>query len=68
LLTVLPHDRCRRFEPNADPAALVKEGTFSGNSPNNVLSRQNRCHYVANSGAKPSNEPFVRPNARFSPP
>jgi hypothetical protein len=30
--------------PDADPAPLVDKGTFSGNSPNDILSSQNRWH------------------------
>src|ERR1700730_8993171 len=47
LLTILPDTRRRRFEPDPDAATLLNVGTFRGNPPNNVLSRQNRCHYVA---------------------
>jgi hypothetical protein len=61
LLAVLPHERCRRFEADTDPAALVDVGTFSGNAPNNVLSRQNRCHNAAKSSYKGSNEPDIPP-------
>jgi hypothetical protein len=45
LLSILPHDRRRRFQANADPTPLVHKDTFSGNPANDILSRQNRWHY-----------------------
>jgi hypothetical protein len=67
LLAILPDNRRNGFETNTHPAKLVDVRTFGRNPPYNILSRQNRCHYVANSGAKrSSNEPFVRPDPRFS--
>ena len=47
LLTILPYDRRRRFQANANPAPLVHIGTFSGNPPNDILSRQDRWHLRA---------------------
>jgi hypothetical protein len=47
LLAVLPHDRCGRFKPNADAAALVDVSALSGNSTDDILSGQYRCHIVA---------------------
>src|ERR1700757_4701876 len=47
LLAVLPHDRCGRFKPNADAAALVDVSALSGNSTDDILSGQYRCHVAA---------------------
>jgi hypothetical protein len=47
LLAVLPHDRCGRFNPNADAAALVDIGALGGNSTDDILGGQYRCHVVA---------------------
>jgi hypothetical protein len=47
LLAVLPHDRCGRFKPNADAAALVDVSALSGNSTDDILSGQYRCHIAA---------------------
>jgi hypothetical protein len=40
LLSVLPHDRGRRLQPNADLAALVDIGALGGNSPDDVFGGQ----------------------------
>jgi hypothetical protein len=45
LLAVLPHDRCGRFNPNADAAALVDISALGGNSTDDI-GGQYRC-YVA---------------------
>jgi hypothetical protein len=63
LLTVLLHDRRRRFQPDPDPAALVNVRTFDGNPPNNVLCGQNRCHNAATSGYKGFNGPDMVPKS-----
>jgi hypothetical protein len=47
LLTVLPHDRCGRFKPNADAAALVDISALGGNSTDDILGGQCRCHVAA---------------------
>jgi hypothetical protein len=44
LLAVLPHDRCGRFKPNADAAALIDISALGGNSTDDVLGGQYRCH------------------------
>jgi hypothetical protein len=44
LLSVLPHDRSRRFEPDTDAATLVDIGALGGNAPDDILGRQYRCH------------------------
>jgi hypothetical protein len=44
LLAVLPHDRCGRFKPNADAAALVDKGALGGNAPDDILGGHYRCH------------------------
>jgi hypothetical protein len=47
LLAVLPHDRCGRFKPNADATALVDISALGGNSTDDILSGQYRCHLAA---------------------
>jgi hypothetical protein len=37
LFSVLAHDRRGRLKANADGAALVDEGTFGGNAPDDIL-------------------------------
>ena len=44
LLAVLPHDRCGRFKPDADTAALVEISALGGNSTDDILGGQYRCH------------------------
>jgi hypothetical protein len=44
LFSVLPRDRGGRFQANADSAALVDEGTLSGNPPDDILGGQYRRH------------------------
>jgi hypothetical protein len=44
LLPVPPYDRSRRFQTNADGAALVDEGTFGGDPPDDILGGQYRRH------------------------
>jgi hypothetical protein len=39
----LPHDRRRRFKPNADAAAFVDISALGGNSPDNIF-RSYRSH------------------------
>ena len=39
-----PHDRGRRFEPDADAPTLVDIGALGGNAPDDILSGQYRCH------------------------
>ena len=47
MLAVLPHDRCGRFKPNADAAALVDISALGGNSTDDILGGQYRCHVAA---------------------
>jgi len=44
LVSVLPHDRGGRFEPNADGAALIDKDTLGGNAPDDILGGQYRRH------------------------
>jgi hypothetical protein len=44
LLSVPPHDRGRRLEPDANAATLIDICTFDGNAPYNILGGQYRCH------------------------
>jgi len=45
LLSVLPYDCGRRFEPDADAATLVDIGALGGNTPDDILGGQYRCHW-----------------------
>jgi hypothetical protein len=44
LLAVLPQDRCGRFKPNADAAALVEISALGGYSTDDILGGQYRRH------------------------
>jgi hypothetical protein len=44
LLSIPPHDRGGRFQPNADAATLVDVRTLSRNTPDDILGGQYRCH------------------------
>ena len=44
LVSVLPHDRDGRFEPNADGAALIDKDTLGSNAPDDILGGQYRRH------------------------
>jgi hypothetical protein len=44
LLSVPPHDRGRRLQPNADAATLVDIRTFGGDAPDDIFGGQYRCH------------------------
>jgi hypothetical protein len=44
LLSVLPYDRRRRFQTNADAAAFVDIRALGGNAPDDILGGQYRCH------------------------
>jgi hypothetical protein len=37
LLSIPPHDRRRRLEPDADAATLVDIGALGGNAPDDIL-------------------------------
>jgi hypothetical protein len=43
----MPHDRCGRFKPNADAAALVDISALGGNSTDDILGGQYRRHVAA---------------------
>jgi hypothetical protein len=43
----LPHNRCGRFKPNANATALVDISALGGNSTDDVLGGQYRCHVAA---------------------
>jgi hypothetical protein len=59
LLAVLPHDRCGRFNPNADAAARVYICALGGNSTDDILGGQYRCHVAATlTGTLPSHAIF----------
>jgi hypothetical protein len=44
LVSVLPHNRSGRLQPNTDGAALVDKGTFGGNAPDDFFWGQYRRH------------------------
>ena len=44
LLPVSPHDRRRRFQPNADAAAMIDTGAFGGNAPDDIFGGQYPRH------------------------
>jgi hypothetical protein len=58
LVSVLPHDRGLRFQPEADAAALVDKGTLGGNAPDDILGGQYR---------RRPNTTFRRPRGLRSP-
>ena len=47
LVAVLPHDRCGGFKPNDDAAALIDISALGGNSTDDILGGQYRCHVAA---------------------
>jgi hypothetical protein len=47
LLIVLPHDRGRRLQPNADTAALIDKSALGGDPPNDIFSSQYPRHFAA---------------------
>jgi hypothetical protein len=47
LLSVPPHDRGRRLQPDADAASLIDISALGGNAPDDILSGQYRCHSVS---------------------
>jgi hypothetical protein len=49
LLAILPHDRRRRFEPDADRAVLINERALGGNSLDEILGGQYRRHPATHS-------------------
>jgi hypothetical protein len=44
LSSILPHDRRRRFQPNADCSALVDKGALGSNSLDDIFASQYRRH------------------------
>jgi hypothetical protein len=44
LVSVLPHDRGGRFQPNTYGAALIDKGTLGGDAPDDILGGQDRRH------------------------
>jgi hypothetical protein len=44
LLSILPHDRDRRLEPDADATTLVDIGALGGKMSDDILDGQYRCH------------------------
>ena len=65
MLAVLPHDRCGRFKPDADAAALIDISALGGNSTDDVLGGQYRCHVAATLTGQASSHAIVDVN-RFS--
>jgi hypothetical protein len=65
LVAVLPHDRCSRFKPNADAAALVDISALGGNSTDDILGGQYRCHVAATLRGRLPSQAIVGVN-RFS--
>jgi hypothetical protein len=62
LFAILSYDGRRRLQPDPHASALVDIDTFSGNPPNDVLSRQNRCH---NGPTTRANHGFFEPIMPF---
>jgi len=44
-IALRPYDCGRRFEPDADAATLVDIGALGGNTPDDILGGQYRCHW-----------------------
>ena len=44
LLSILPNDRSRQFEPDTNAATLVDIGALGGNASDDILGGQYRCH------------------------
>ena len=65
MLGVLPHDRCGRFKPNADAAALVEISALGGNSTDDILGVQYRSHVAATLTGRLPSQAIVDVN-RFS--
>jgi hypothetical protein len=58
LLSILPHNRGRGFQPDADTTSIIDIGALGGNSPDDILGSQYRRHSAppcdaAGSGLKP---------------
>jgi len=66
LLSVLPHDRCGRREPNTDAAALVDKGTLGGDPPDDILGGQYPRHPATALRRSPARlKPLSTPAVRF---
>ena len=65
MLAVLPHNRCGRFKPNAEAAALVYISALGGNSTDDILGVQYRCRVAAILTGRLPNHAIVGVN-RFS--
>ena len=50
LAYALPHDRCGRFKPNADAAALVDISALGGNSTDDIRTASNFGHRGVSGG------------------
>jgi len=44
LLSVLPHNRGRGLQPDADTTPIIDIGALGGNSPDDILGSQYRRH------------------------
>ena len=53
LLPVPPYDRSGRLQTNADGAALIDEGTFGDDPPDDILGGQYRRHPTITRDAAP---------------
>ena len=65
LRAVLPHDRGRRFEADADATPIINIGALGGDAPDDILSGQYRCHVAATLTGRLSSQAIVDVN-RFS--
>ena len=62
MLPVPPHDRCGRFKPDVDAATLVDISALGGNSTDDILSGQYRCHVAATLTGRLSSQAIVGVN------
>jgi len=46
LFSIVPHDRDRRLQADADAAALINKGALGGNPPDDILGGQYRRHLL----------------------
>jgi hypothetical protein len=52
LISILPHDRGDRFQPNTYGAALIGKGTLGGNASDDMLGGQYRRHLATLAGVR----------------